>query len=215
MKFRLIEDQRETFPVRAMCDVLGVSPAGYYVWRSRPESHRKAVNHALLAEMRRVHAADRGDTARPGFTRPCAPRGMWRAAAASNVSCVITASGPESAGFGCAPWTAITTCRPHRICSNRPSWRRGLSRFGWPTSPTCQPPKGGSIWPSLLDLFTRKIVGWSMRDHLRADLAIAALSMAIQRQRPAPGPIHHFDRGSQYFAADYRKALTESGSSSP
>jgi putative transposase len=63
----------------------------------------------------------------------------------------------------------------------------------------------------VLDLFTRKIVGWSMRDHLRADLAIAALSMAIQRQRPAPGPIHHFDRGSQYFAADYRKALTESG----
>ena len=60
MKFRLIEDQRETFPVRAMCDMLGVSPAGYYAWRSRPENHRKAVNRALLAEIRRVHAAHRG-----------------------------------------------------------------------------------------------------------------------------------------------------------
>jgi transposase InsO family protein len=60
MKFRLIEDQRDTFRVRAMCDVLGVSPAGYYAWRSRPESHRKAVNCALLAEIRRVHAAHRG-----------------------------------------------------------------------------------------------------------------------------------------------------------
>src|SRR3984893_16939371 len=60
MKFRLIEDQRDTFKVRAMCDVLGVSPAGYYAWRSRPESHRKAVNRALLAEIRRVHAAHRG-----------------------------------------------------------------------------------------------------------------------------------------------------------
>ena len=56
MKFRLIEDQRDTFRVRAMCDVLSVSPAGYYAWRSRPESHRKAVNRALLAEIRRVHA---------------------------------------------------------------------------------------------------------------------------------------------------------------
>ena len=60
MKFRLIEDQRDTFRVRAMCDVLSVSPAGYYAWRSRPESHRKAVNRALLAEIRRVHAAHRG-----------------------------------------------------------------------------------------------------------------------------------------------------------
>ena len=60
MKFRLIEDQRDTFPVCAMCDVLGVSPARYYAWRSRPESHRKAVNLALLAEIRRVHAAHRG-----------------------------------------------------------------------------------------------------------------------------------------------------------
>jgi hypothetical protein len=63
----------------------------------------------------------------------------------------------------------------------------------------------------VLDLFTRKIVGWSMRDHLRAELAIAALSMAIQRQRPAPGLIHHSDRGSQYAAADYCKALNEAG----
>ena len=51
MKFRLIEDQRDTVKVRAMCDVLGVSPAGYYAWRSRPESHQKPVNRALLAEM--------------------------------------------------------------------------------------------------------------------------------------------------------------------
>ena len=54
MKFRLIEDQRDTFRVRAMCDVLSVSPAGYYAWRSRPESHRKAVNRALLAEIRSI-----------------------------------------------------------------------------------------------------------------------------------------------------------------
>ena len=61
MKFRLIEDQREAFPVHVMCDVRGVSPgAGYYAWRGRPESPRKAANRALLTEIRRVHLAHRG-----------------------------------------------------------------------------------------------------------------------------------------------------------
>ena len=60
MKFRLIEDQREAFPVRVLCDVTGVSAAGYYAWRGRPESPRKAANRVLLAEIRRLHLAHRG-----------------------------------------------------------------------------------------------------------------------------------------------------------
>jgi len=59
----------------------------------------------------------------------------------------------------------------------------------------------------ILDLFTRKVVGWAMRDHMRAELTIAALTMAIQRRRPGPGLIHHSDRGSQYAAGDYRDIL--------
>src|SRR3977135_1229884 len=65
MKFRLIEDQRETFPVRIMCDVMGVSPAGYYAWRGRPESPRKTANRALLTGIRRGHATHRGRYAAP------------------------------------------------------------------------------------------------------------------------------------------------------
>jgi transposase InsO family protein len=59
----------------------------------------------------------------------------------------------------------------------------------------------------ILDLFTRKVVGWAMRDHMRAELTIAALTMAIQRRRPGAGLIHHSDRGSQYAAGDYRDIL--------
>ena len=59
----------------------------------------------------------------------------------------------------------------------------------------------------ILDLFTRKVVGRAMRDHMRAELTIAALTMAIQRRRPAAGLIHHSDRGSQYAAGDYRDIL--------
>lgn len=59
----------------------------------------------------------------------------------------------------------------------------------------------------VLDLFTRKVVGWAMRDHMRAELTITALTMAIQRRRPAAGLIHHSDRGSQYAAGDSCKIL--------
>src|SRR6185437_7455626 len=57
------------------------------------------------------------------------------------------------------------------------------------------------------DIYSRKIVGWAMRDHMRTELPLAALTMAIQRQRPQPGLIHHSDRGSQYASHDYQRAL--------
>jgi putative transposase len=60
MKFRIIEDQRETFSIRVLCNVMGVSAAGFYAWRGRPESPRKAANRALLAKIRRLHLAHRG-----------------------------------------------------------------------------------------------------------------------------------------------------------
>lgn len=64
---------------------------------------------------------------------------------------------------------------------------------------------------AVLDLATRKVVGWSMREHMRAELTCAALTMAAQRQRPAPGLLHHSDRGGQYAAEDYRKLLGAAG----
>jgi putative transposase len=63
----------------------------------------------------------------------------------------------------------------------------------------------------VLDLYTRKIVGWAMRDHMRTELTIAALTMAIHQQKPPPGLVHHSDRGSQYAAVDYRKVLDATG----
>jgi transposase InsO family protein len=82
----------------------------------------------------------------------------------------------------------------------------------WLADITYVPTKEGWLYLAVvLDLFTRKIIGWAMRDHMRAELTIAALTMAIQRQKPPPGLIHHSDRGSQYAAADYRKVLGMAG----
>src|SRR3954463_14276350 len=67
MKFRLIEDQRDVWPVRVICDALSVSPSGYYAWRSRPESPREIANRELLSDIRRVHGEDRGRYGAPGL----------------------------------------------------------------------------------------------------------------------------------------------------
>jgi putative transposase len=64
---------------------------------------------------------------------------------------------------------------------------------------------------AVLDLCTRKIIGWALRDDMRAELSIAALAMAIQRQKPPPGLVHHSDRGSQYAATQYRKLIKAAG----
>ena len=79
MKFRIIEDQRETFPIRVLCDVMGVSPAGYYAWRGRPESPRKTANRALLAEIRSLHLAHRGRYGAPRIhVYFCDPQSPWQ-----------------------------------------------------------------------------------------------------------------------------------------
>jgi transposase InsO family protein len=67
--------------------------------------------------------------------------------------------------------------------------------------------EGWLFLAALIDMFTRKVVGWAVRETLHADIALEALAMAVERQRPAPGLIHHSDRGVQYAADDYRKAL--------
>ena len=92
MKFRIIEDQRETFQIRVLCDVMGVSPAGYYAWRGRPESPRKTANRALLAEIRSLHLAHRGRYGGPNIHAALRAGGIWRAVAASRASCVTKAS---------------------------------------------------------------------------------------------------------------------------
>jgi putative transposase len=82
----------------------------------------------------------------------------------------------------------------------------------WLADMTYVPTEEGWLYLAVvLDLCTRKIVGWAMRDHMRVEFTIAALTMAIQRQKPASGLIHHSDRGSQYAAADYRKILGKTG----
>jgi len=208
MKFGIIEDQREMFPVRVLCDVMGVSAAGYYAWRGRPESCRKAANRVLLSEIRRLHLAHRGRYGAPRIH--AALRGLGHTASRGRIERLMRHHGIRA-----------LMARRFRLCTtdSRHDLPIAPNRLGqkfaaecpnqvWLADLTYIPTEEGWLYLAVvLDLFTRKIVGWAMRDHMQAELTIAALTMAIQRQKPPPGLIHHSDRGSQYAAAEYRKVL--------
>jgi putative transposase len=112
MRFRFIEDRGADYPVTIMCDVLGVSPAGYYAWRARPESRRAADNRQLVDDIKRVHrdACERYGSPRIHAELRAQGRGVSRGRIERLMR--VTASGPSWRGHGgCAPPTAVTTFR--------------------------------------------------------------------------------------------------------
>jgi transposase InsO family protein len=212
MKFRLIEDQREAFPVRVLCDVMGVSPAGYYAWRGRPESPREAANRALLTEIRRLHLAHRGRYGAPRIH--AALRGLGHTASRGRIERLMRRQGIRAV----TPqrFQACTTDSRHDwpIAPNRLGQKFAAERPNqvWLADISYVPTSEGWLYLAVvLDLFTRKIVGWAMREHMRAELTIAALTMAIQRQKPPPGLIHHSDHRKVLDAAGLIQSMSRKG----
>jgi putative transposase len=191
-----------------MCRVFRVSEAGFYAWRKRPESARAAGNRALLDDIREVNAASQG---RYGSPRVHAVlRAQGRRIGRKRVERLMRVHGVR--GLLARPRRVQTTSSHHvfpvapilldrQFTASKPNqvWLADLTYI--PTG------EGWFYMAAIMDLHTRKIVGWSMRDHSRAKLATSALMMAIQRQRPQPGMIQHSDRGIQYACDDYRKVL--------
>jgi transposase InsO family protein len=188
-----------------MCDALGVSPSGFDAWRSRPERARKIANRELLADIRRGHADHCGRYGAPrlhaerraeghSVSRKRVERVMRRHGIRAHVS--RRYRGCTSDSKHALPVAAKLLDR--KFAAEKPDqvWLADI-----PSLAT------GEGWLSLaviLDLFPRKLVGWAMPDHRRAELTSAALTLALQRRRPAPGLTHHSHRGSHYAAGDSR-----------
>jgi len=208
MRFRLIEDHRLIWPVRIMCDALSVSASGYYAWRSRPESARKIANRGLLDDIQRVHAHHRERYGAPRIHAELRAEGQI--ISRKRIERVMRRHGIRAR----APrrYRLCTTDSKHSlpVAANLLDQNFVAERPNqvWLADITYIPTGEGWLYLAvILDLFTRKVVGWAMRDNMRAELTIAALNMAIQRRRPGPGLTHHSDRGSQYAAGDYRDIL--------
>ena len=212
MRFRFIDAHRETWPVRVLCETLEVSASGYYAWRARPECARAAANRDLLADVRRIHQQHRGRYGAPRIH--AALRAEGHSISRGRVERLMRRHGIGA--LAQRRFRVVTTDSNHGLpiadnllgqtfLARRPNeiWLADISYI--PTD------EGWLYLAVVLDLFSRKVVGWAMRDHLPQELTIAALTMAIQRQRPGRGLIHHSDRGSQYAAGDYQKLLKANG----
>jgi putative transposase len=212
MRFRFIEDCRAEYPVTIMCDVLEVSPAGYYAWRARPESRRSVANRALLDDIKRVHRDNHGCYGSPRIHRELEAQG--RGTSRGRIERLMRRHGIRA--IMARPRRARTT----DSCHDLPIAPNLLDRNFTAEAPNqiwladityVETGEGWLYLSTVMDLYSRRIVGWAMRDHLRTELPLAALRMAISAQRPSTGLIHHSDRGVQYASHDYRAALAANG----
>ncbi|MBB4264386.1 transposase InsO family protein [Bradyrhizobium sp. CIR3A] len=212
MSFRFIEDHRDAYPVRLMCAALEVSPAGYYAWRGRPQSTRATANATLLAEIRQVHH-DSGQ--RYGSPRVHAVlRTQGRGASRGRIERLMHRHGIRA--IMAPPRRVRTTDSRHGLPIAPNLIERHFAAAApnriWLADITYIPTAEGWLYlAAIMDLFSRKIVGWAMRDHIQVELASSALKMAIQQRHPKTGLIHHSDRGVQYASQDYRAVLSAAG----
>lgn len=212
MRFRFIEDRRADYPVRVLCDVLGVSPAGYYAWRTRPQSRRSAANRDLVGDIQQVHREALGRYGSPRIHAELQAQG--RGASRGRIERLMRRHGIRA--IMARPRRVRTTDSRHDF----PIAPNLLARNFTATAPNriwladityVETDQGWLYLATVLDLYSRKIVGWAMCDHLRTDLPLAALRMAISAQRPDAGLIHHSDRGVQYASMEYRKVIQFAG----
>jgi putative transposase len=207
MKFAFITEEKVAFPVAALCRLLVVSPSGYYAALGRPRSRHacrderlaEQVTEAHLASKRRygsprIHAEIKAAGERVGRKRVA--RLMRERKLAARTRRRFRTTTDSKHDFPIAPNVLerdFTASAPDR------AWVTDIT-FVW----TAQ---GWLYLAVILDLFSRRVVGWATSQNVDRYLALAALDTALARRRPCPGLVHHSDRGSTYASADYRKAL--------
>ncbi len=185
MTFGFVDEHRHIWPVRTICAVLGVSVSGYYAWCRRPESKRSIENRAHLDDIRQAHAKSGGCYGAPRIH--AALRAAGRQIGRHRVARLMRLAG--LCGLAAIPRRVRTTDSKHDypIAPNR--LRRNFTATApnqvWLADLTyIRTGEGWLFLAALIDMHTRKVVGWSMRETLHAAIALEALDMAIRRQRP-------------------------------
>jgi putative transposase len=197
MRFCFIEDHRNAYPVRAMCGVLEVSPSGYYAGRSRPESGRRGADRGLAADIRRIHADHQAVYGSPRVHAALQAEG--KRIGVNRVARLMRQHGIQGRYKRRAPRTTDSS-HSHSIVPNLldRQFTAAAPNQVWLADITYVPTAEGWLYLAVvLDLFARRVVGWAMSEAMPQQLTIDALRRAIARRRPAPGLLHHSDRGSQ------------------
>jgi transposase InsO family protein len=207
----VIQRYRQQYSVRRMCRVLGVSPSGYYAWSSRPESQRAREDRRLRLRVREIFEQSGRTYGSPRIAKEFRDQG--ESCGKRRVARLMREEG------------LVARRRPTFTCTTD-------SSHSWPVAPnrldqrfTVEAPD--TVWAGdityvataqgwlylavLLDLCSRRIVGWATSDRCDSELTLEVLRRAIDQRQPGPGLLHHSDRGSQYACHEYRERLSELG----
>ena len=211
MKFAFIQAEKATFPVTVLCRVLQVSRAGFYAAHQRPRPGRVTEDERLAVQIAAIHRASDRRYGSPRVHAELHARGQGpsRKRVARLMRCAGLAARRRRA-------FRVTTRSDHRhpVVPNRlarPFTAPAPDRV-WVTDITYLPTVEGWLYLAVvLDLFSRRVVGWATSDRLGEGVALEALGMGLARRRPQPGLVHHSDRGSQYASAEYRAVLAGHG----
>ena len=209
-RFRFIAAERAQHSVALLCRVLRVSTSGFYAWLQRPPSARARADAALTAEIRAIHQESRQTYGAPRVRAELRARGQ--AVARKRVARLMRTAG--LAGRGRRPFRRTTIADPAVQAPDlvQRQFRPAAPDRVWLADITYVRTWEGWLYlAAILDAYSRRIVGWALADHLRTELATAALRMALATRRPGPGLIHHSDRGCQYTAAAYAALLDAHG----
>jgi transposase InsO family protein len=211
VKFELMDAQKALFPVKFMCQQLGVSRSGYYAWKGRPEAERHKVDRVLSEEVTQVHQDSRHTYGSPRVHAELRARGQR--VSRKRVVRLMRAQG--LAARRRRRYVATTDSR-HRqpvapnVLARDFSPRQPNST--WATDITYVSTREGWLYLAVvLDLFSRKVVGWCMSETIDRHLVLRALDMALESRQPPQGLVHHSDRGSQYASEEYQQALAARG----
>jgi putative transposase len=207
--FKLIEAERATYPVAVLCRMLEVSKSGYYAWRSRPPSKRSCGDHALTQKIREVHRRSRETYGSPRVHAEL--RALGVRCGRRRVARLMRVAGLR----GCMRSKKRKTTRSDSRTAPAPDLLRrefvaAQPNKVWLADITYIPTQEGFLYLAfILDAHSRKIVGWSMDTHMKTELVLDALQMAVWRRKPSAGLVHHSDRGAQYTAISFGKRLEE------
>lgn len=211
MRFAFIKAQKAQYPVQMMCQQLEVSRSGYYAFCHRGLSLHAQQDQALGEQIQRIYHRSRGTYGRPRVHAALRSQGVQTSS--KRVQRLMKDQG-------------LHARRPRRYRQTTDSGHalpvspNILARAFWAQAPNqswvgdityIQTGQGWLYLAVLLDLFSRRVIGWAMGPQIDRDLCLAALEMALVGRTPPPGLVHHTDRGSQYASGDYQAALLTFG----
>ena len=208
-----MNDQREGYPLELMCRMLEVSRSGYYDWKARrgqAPSKRTQRKTELLEKIKVVHEESRETYGSPRVYQEL--KAMGESVCENTVAKLMKQKGIRSIVRRRFRVRTTQSSHAYPTAPNRLDrcFDQKLPNQAWAADITYVPTDEGWLYlASVIDLCSRRIVGWAMADHLRTELCTDALTMAVQSRKPGEGLMHHSDRGVQYACGEYRGLLED------